>query len=176
MVKPSKKLKSTTSVITTDGHFQHAVTSLAFSFYLTMISSKLNLLCHICLCRLLETCLLKAERRIQTAVLTACFVLEMSSIWTCRSSISTSMDLRALTAAAQVNSDSSSWNGHRNPGKCGSSVASEELNTKCNFWSYWIICTVTFCNTINWFWPHSRLLNATVVLWFFQRKYSNPVI
>lgn len=42
------------------------------------------------------------------AVLTACLVLEMSSIWTCRSSISTSMDLRALTAAAQVNSDSSS--------------------------------------------------------------------
>lgn len=42
------------------------------------------------------------------AVLTACLVLEMSSIWTCRSSISTSMDLRAFTAAAQVNSDSSS--------------------------------------------------------------------
>lgn len=41
--------------------------------------------------------------------LTACLALERSSIWTCRSSISASMDLRALTAAAQVNSDSSSW-------------------------------------------------------------------
>jgi hypothetical protein len=41
-------------------------------------------------------------------VLTACLALEMSSICTCKSSISTSIDLRAFTAAAQVNSDSSS--------------------------------------------------------------------
>lgn len=40
--------------------------------------------------------------------LTAALALARSSICRWRSSISTSMDLRALTAAAQVNSDSSS--------------------------------------------------------------------
>lgn len=41
-------------------------------------------------------------------MLTAALALARSSICRWRSSISTSMDLRALTAAAQVNSDSSS--------------------------------------------------------------------
>lgn len=45
-------------------------------------------------------------------VLTACLDLDMSSIWTWRSSISTSIDFRALTAAAHVNSDSSSCDEH----------------------------------------------------------------
>lgn len=41
--------------------------------------------------------------------LTAVLALVMSSICRCRSSISTSIAFRAFTAAAQVNSDSSSW-------------------------------------------------------------------
>lgn len=41
--------------------------------------------------------------------LTAVLALAMSSICRCRSSISTSIAFRAFTAAAQVNSDSSSW-------------------------------------------------------------------
>lgn len=40
--------------------------------------------------------------------LTAILVLTTSSIWICKSSISISMPFRAFTAAAQVNSDSSS--------------------------------------------------------------------
>lgn len=44
-----------------------------------------------------------------TQLLTAVLALAMSSICRCRSSISTSIAFRAFTAAAQVNSDSSSW-------------------------------------------------------------------
>lgn len=44
-----------------------------------------------------------------TLTLTAVLALAMSSICRCRSSISTSIAFRAFTAAAQVNSDSSSW-------------------------------------------------------------------
>ena len=50
--------------------------------------------------------------------LTAVLALAMSSICRCRSSISTSIALRAFTAAAQVNSDSSSWTqSHPTPGR-----------------------------------------------------------
>ncbi len=105
------KTSKTTYVITTDDHFQ----MLRQLFSPIQQGHAVNLIkTATCGCvtpgNLLEMLRLNAERRIQRAVLTACFVLEMSSIWTCRSSISTSMDLRALTAAAQVNSDSSSWN------------------------------------------------------------------
>lgn len=124
MVWPCKSLKTTTYVITTDSFFQMLWQLSLFLHNTTKISSKLkNSPCGCVTSQnVLEVLLWKAKRRIQRVVLTACFVLEMSSIWTCRSSISTSMDLRALTAAAQVNSDSSSWNRHNNLGRCISSV------------------------------------------------------
>ncbi len=82
-----------------------------------------------------EKLLFKAERRMQKVLLTACLVLEMSSIWTCRSSISTSMDLRALTAAAQVNSDSSSWKIHNYNNKLSVQYAQSSFKGCANFFS-----------------------------------------